>query len=59
MASFKLPLAPFWASPFRPFCALGMAYGIVLMALWVAAQSGYARSAARRAVRRSCGTATR
>jgi uncharacterized protein involved in response to NO len=42
MASFKLPLAPFWASPFRPFCALGMAYGILLMALWVAAQSGYA-----------------
>jgi uncharacterized protein involved in response to NO len=39
MASFKLPLAPFWASPFRPFCALGMAYGILLMALWVAAQS--------------------
>jgi len=42
MASLKLPLAPFWASPFRPFCALGMAYGILLMALWVAAQSGYA-----------------
>ena len=39
MASFKLPLAPFWASPFRPFCALGMAYGILLMVLWVAAQS--------------------
>ena len=28
MASFKLPLAPLWASPFRPFCVLGMAYGI-------------------------------
>lgn len=39
MASFKLPLAPLWASPFRPFCALGMAYGILLMALWVTAQS--------------------
>ena len=37
--SFKLPLAPLWASPFRPFCALGMAYGILLIALWVTAQS--------------------
>jgi uncharacterized protein involved in response to NO len=42
MASFNLPLAPLWASPFRPFCALGMAYGILLMAVWVAVQSGYA-----------------
>jgi len=38
MAPIKLPLAPLWASPFRPFCVLGMAYGIVLMALWTAAQ---------------------
>ena len=42
MASFELPYAPLWASPFRPFCALGMAYGIVLMAIWLAARAGYA-----------------
>lgn len=42
MDHFKLPGTPLWASPFRPFCALGMAYGILLMALWLAAQSGYA-----------------
>ena len=42
MASFKLPFAPLWASPFRPFCVLGMAYGIGLMAIWLAARAGYA-----------------
>jgi uncharacterized protein involved in response to NO len=41
MASPKLPLAPLWASPFRPFCALGMAYGIALMAIWLAARAGW------------------
>ena len=41
MASSKLPLAAVWASPFRPFCVLGMAYGIVLMAIWLAARAGY------------------
>ena len=41
MGSLKLPLAPVWASPFRPFCVLGMAYGIVLMATWLAARAGY------------------
>jgi uncharacterized protein involved in response to NO len=41
MASPKLPLAPLWASPFRPFCALGMAYGIALMATWLAARAGF------------------
>src|SRR6266545_2088600 len=40
MASPKLPFAPLWASPFRPFCALGMAYGIALMATWLAARAG-------------------
>lgn len=34
------PTAAFWAAPFRPFCALGMAYGIALMALWLAARAG-------------------
>ncbi len=42
MASLKLPFAPMWASPFRPFCALGMAYGVALMTLWVAARAGLA-----------------
>ncbi len=41
MASPKLPFAPLWASPFRPFCALGMAYGVALMAVWIAARAGY------------------
>jgi uncharacterized protein involved in response to NO len=41
MAPRKLPLAPLWASPFRPFCALGMAYGILLMASWLAARAGW------------------
>jgi uncharacterized protein involved in response to NO len=42
MATPKLPFAPMWASPFRPFCALGMAYGVALMAIWLAARAGYA-----------------
>ena len=33
------PTAAFWAAPFRPFCALGMAYGIALMAAWLAARA--------------------
>jgi uncharacterized protein involved in response to NO len=36
------PLAPLWVSPFRPFCALGAAYGVALMAAWVAGQTGLA-----------------
>lgn len=40
MASFKLPFAPLWASPFRPFCALGMVYGVALMTLWVGVHLG-------------------
>ncbi len=35
-----LPIAPLWASPFRPFCALGVAYGVALMAAWVAMRAG-------------------
>ncbi|MCC7218163.1 MAG: NnrS family protein [Burkholderiales bacterium] len=34
------PFAALWASPFRPFCALGVAYGIALMAVWVAVAAG-------------------
>lgn len=41
MASPKLPLASLWASPFRPFCAIGMAYGVLLMAAWLAARAGW------------------
>jgi uncharacterized protein involved in response to NO len=33
------PTAAFWAAPFRPFCALGMVYGIALMAAWLAARA--------------------
>ena len=36
------PLASLWVSPFRPFCALGAAYGVALMAAWVAGQAGLA-----------------
>src|SRR6266545_6899858 len=42
MASWKLPLASLWASPFRPFCAVGAAYGIALMTAWLAARAGFA-----------------
>jgi uncharacterized protein involved in response to NO len=35
-----LPLAPVWASPFRPFGAAGMAYGVVLMTAWLLARQG-------------------
>ncbi|MGE5171831.1 MAG: NnrS family protein [Rudaea sp.] len=38
-----LPLAPLWASAFRPFCALGAVYGVVLMSGWVAAHAGLVR----------------
>ena len=41
MATLKLPHAAVWAAPFRPFGAAGMAYGIVLMATWLAAREGY------------------
>ena len=34
----KLPLAALWVSAFRPFCALGAAYGVVLMTLWTASR---------------------
>ena len=34
------PFASLWVSPFRPFCVLGVAYGLVLMAAWVAANAG-------------------
>jgi uncharacterized protein involved in response to NO len=37
----KLPLTSLWASPFRPFCALGAAYGIGLMAAWIAVHAGF------------------
>jgi len=36
------PLAPLWVSPFRPFCVLGVAYGIALMAAWIAQKAGVA-----------------
>lgn len=42
MAPPKLPFAAVWVSPFRPFILLGMAYGIVLMAAWLAARAGHA-----------------
>ena len=42
MASLKLPFASLWVSPFRPFGLLGMAYGVALMALWLAARVGAA-----------------
>ena len=40
MATPTLPFAPLWASPFRPFCVLGVAYGIVLMTAWIALRAG-------------------
>jgi len=40
MASPKRPFAAIWVSPFRPFCALGMGYGVALMVGWVAARAG-------------------
>jgi uncharacterized protein involved in response to NO len=36
-----LPFASVWVSPFRPFCALGAAYGVALMAAWVAEAAGW------------------
>ena len=35
-----LPFASLWVSPFRPFCVLGVAYGVVLMAVWIAVNAG-------------------
>jgi uncharacterized protein involved in response to NO len=35
------PFAPLWVSPFRPFCVLGVAYGVVLMAVWIAENAGF------------------
>ncbi|GAB4180948.1 MAG: hypothetical protein Fur0039_25770 [Rhodocyclaceae bacterium] len=32
--------APLWAAPFRPFYLLGSAYGVLLMAAWLALQAG-------------------
>ncbi len=40
IAAPKLPLASLWVSPFRPFCALGAAYGVALMTAWIAARAG-------------------
>jgi len=34
------PLASLWVSPFRPFCVLGVAYGVALMAAWIAVRAG-------------------
>ena len=42
MPSFRLPFTSLWVAPFRPFCVLGMAYGVVLTAIWIAARAGYA-----------------
>jgi uncharacterized protein involved in response to NO len=44
MALPTLPFASLWVSPFRPFCALGAAYGVALMTAWAAAQAGLAAS---------------
>ena len=46
MAPYALPFASLWASPFRPFCALGVAYGVALMGAWVAVAAGGAPGAA-------------
>lgn len=42
MAPSMLPLAPLWASPFRPFGVMGVAFGVAAMAVWVAAKAGAA-----------------
>ena len=42
-ATRHLPLAPLWVSAFRPFCALGAAYGVALMSAWIAAHAGLLR----------------
>ncbi|CAG0958793.1 hypothetical protein BURK1_00600 [Burkholderiales bacterium] len=42
MAPPTLPFASLWASPFRPLCVLGVAYGIALMAAWLAVRAGVA-----------------
>jgi uncharacterized protein involved in response to NO len=42
MTAPTLPFASLWVSPFRPFCVLGVAYGLVLMAAWVAQNAGFA-----------------
>jgi len=34
--------ASLWTSAFRPFCALGAAYGVALMTLWLVARTGWA-----------------
>jgi uncharacterized protein involved in response to NO len=36
----KPSLASLWASPFRPFCALGAAYGVLMMVAWIAVRAG-------------------
>lgn len=46
MASPTTPLASLWLSPFRPFCVLGVAYGIALMAAWIAVSLGFLTGAA-------------
>ncbi|MCC7325767.1 MAG: NnrS family protein [Burkholderiales bacterium] len=40
MASPTIPLASLWVSPFRPFCVLGVAYGVALMAAWIVLRLG-------------------
>ena len=42
MATPTPPFASLWASPFRPFCVLGVAYGVALMGAWIAEQAGVA-----------------
>jgi uncharacterized protein involved in response to NO len=36
----RLPFAPLWASAFRPFCALGAAYGVLIVSAWTASRAG-------------------
>lgn len=40
MPSPRPPFASIWVSPFRPLGALGVAYGVALMAAWVAVRAG-------------------
>lgn len=39
MAKTTPPPAALWASPFRPFCVFGAAYGVALMAAWTTVQA--------------------
>ena len=42
MATPTTPLSALWGSPFRPFCVLGVAYGVALMAAWIGVKGGFA-----------------